>query len=67
MSVLSLFSGCGDMDIGFEGGFKCLKVSINGELHPDWIEAECGEWVAAFLIFDTLIFSKRRGGRPTIF
>ena len=45
MNVLSLFSGCGGMDIGFEGGFDCLKVSINSELHPDWIEKEYGEWV----------------------
>ena len=45
MNVLSLFSGCGGMDIGFEGGFDCLKVSINSELHPDWIEMEHGEWV----------------------
>lgn len=45
MNMLSLFSGCGGMDIGFEGGFKCLKTSINSELHPDWIEAEHGEWV----------------------
>ncbi len=27
--VLSLFSGCGGMDIGFEGGFRCLKRSVN--------------------------------------
>ena len=45
MNVLSLFSGCGGMDIGFEGGFNCLKVSINSELYPDWIETEHGEWV----------------------
>lgn len=45
MNVLSLFSGCGGMDIGFEGGFNCLKVSINSQLHPDWIETEHGEWV----------------------
>lgn len=45
MNVLSLFSGCGGMDIGFEGGFDCLKVSINSELHPNWIETEHGEWV----------------------
>ena len=45
MNVLSLFSGCGGMDIGFEGGFNCLKVSINSELHPDWIDTEHGEWV----------------------
>lgn len=43
--VLSLFSGCGGMDIGFEGGFKCLKRSINTSLHPDWIASEDGDWV----------------------
>lgn len=43
--VLSLFSGCGGMDIGFEGGFKCLKRSINTDLHPNWIVEENGDWV----------------------
>ena len=38
MNVLSLFSGCGGMDIGFEGGFMCLKRSINTTMHPEWIE-----------------------------
>ena len=33
------------MDIGFEGGFKCLKRSINTRLHPDWISEDNGEWV----------------------
>jgi DNA (cytosine-5-)-methyltransferase len=45
MRVLSLFSGCGGMDIGFEGDFKCLKKSINQKIHPDWIEEDCGDWV----------------------
>lgn len=40
MNVLSLFSGCGGMDIGFEGGFTCLKRSINIRLHPDWIDED---------------------------
>lgn len=43
--VLSLFSECGGMDIGFEGGFKCLKQSINKDLHPNWIENENSNWV----------------------
>lgn len=43
--VLSLFSGCGGMDIGFEGGFKCLKRSINTDIHPNWIEEDYGDWV----------------------
>ncbi len=43
--VLSLFSGCGGMDIGFEGGFKTFKKSINTLLHPTWIKEENGDWV----------------------
>lgn len=45
MNVLSLFSGCGGMDIGFEGDFKCLKKSVNTNLHPDWIIEDLGKWV----------------------
>ena len=33
------------MDIGFEGGFFCLKKSINEMMHPDWISNINGEWV----------------------
>ena len=43
--VLSLFSGCGGMDIGFEGGFECLRRSINTDIHPDWIKTGNGDWV----------------------
>lgn len=42
MRVLSLFSGCGGMDIGFEGGFTCGAKSINEDLHPDWIDEVLG-------------------------
>lgn len=53
--VLSLFSGCGGMDIGFEGGFQCLKRSINTQLHPNWITEDHGTWVTtANTIFDTV-------------
>ncbi len=38
--VLSLFSCGGGMDIGFEGGFKILKCSLNTNIHNDWIEYE---------------------------
>lgn len=45
MKLLSLFSGCGGMDIGFEGDFICLKKSINPKLHPTWITQDLGDWV----------------------
>ena len=83
MKVLSLFSGCGGMDIGFEGGFHCLKASINSQLHPDWIEEEKGEWVKVKATgFDTVFandirpdaksawvsyFTKRKKDRLTLF
>ena len=38
--VLSLFSCGGGMDIGFEGGFKILKCSLNTNMHPAWVEKE---------------------------
>ena len=39
-NLLSLFSGCGGMDIGFEGGFSCLSKSIR----PEWTQTQDGEW-----------------------
>ena len=36
LKVLSLFSGCGGMDLGFEGGFDVLYKSINTNIHPEW-------------------------------
>jgi DNA (cytosine-5)-methyltransferase 1 len=38
LNVLSLFSGCGGMDLGFEGGFSVLQQSINEILTPHFIE-----------------------------
>ncbi len=34
LRVLSLFSGCGGMDLGFEGGFLCHNLSVT---NPEWI------------------------------
>lgn len=46
LRVLSLFSGCGGMDLGFEGGFKVKRESINEAVHPDWFSTECEDgWV----------------------
>ena len=53
--LLSLFSGCGGMDIGFEGDFACLQKEINETIHPDWIKGESDGWVhLAPTIFDTV-------------
>lgn len=57
MKVLSLFSGCGGMDIGFEGGFTCYKRSINSDIHP--------EWVASVLNDNTIIVKET--GFQTVF
>lgn len=55
MKLISLFSGCGGMDIGFEGDFICLRKSINTNIHPDWIKESYGEWVRVVpTIFDTV-------------
>ncbi|SMG09117.1 DNA (cytosine-5)-methyltransferase 1 [Marivirga sericea] len=40
LNMLSLFSGCGGMDLGFEGDFSVLKSSVNDILNPDFIEKE---------------------------
>jgi len=36
MSVLSLFSGCGGLDLGFEGDFDVLEKAVNYSVNPDW-------------------------------
>jgi hypothetical protein len=38
LKVVSLFSGCGGMDLGFEGDFIVHKDSINEIMNPDFIE-----------------------------
>ena len=38
LKVLSLFSGCGGMDLGFEGDFSVLESSVNEVLQLDFIE-----------------------------
>ncbi len=45
LKVLSLFSGCGGMDLGFEGGFICHAKSVNpklgwisGSLNSNWVK-----------------------------
>lgn len=47
LRLLSLFSGCGGMDLGFEGDFDVLKDSVNMARNSDWIdEKKSGDfWV----------------------
>jgi len=37
LNVLSLFSGCGGMDLGFEGDFSVLASSVNEDMNPEFI------------------------------
>ncbi|MDR6941939.1 DNA cytosine methyltransferase [Mucilaginibacter pocheonensis] len=43
LNVLSLFSGCGGMDLGFEGNFKVPTALINKKTSSDFIEEEVNE------------------------
>lgn len=46
INVLSLFSGCGGMDLGFEGDFEILKASVNKKINKDWEIAPINDnWV----------------------
>ena len=53
--LLSLFSGCGGMDLGFTGSFVCNEKSMNKVIHPDWIQSEQdGKVLLAPTCFETL-------------
>lgn len=55
LRLLSLFSGCGGMDLGFTGGFECLSKSVNRNIHSDWVKENKGKWVTLKeTIFDTV-------------
>jgi DNA (cytosine-5)-methyltransferase 1 len=43
LNVLSLFSGCGGMDLGFEGGFIVPTSLINKKASPNFISEELDE------------------------
>lgn len=55
LRLLSLFSGCGGMDLGFTGGFDCLSKSVNRNIHNDWIKEDKGNWITLHETkFDTI-------------
>ena len=45
INVLSLFSGCGGLDLGFEGGFKILKHSFNEKKSPWCVSRGNNDWI----------------------
>jgi len=47
INVLSLFSGCGGLDLGFEGDFDVLRKCLNANIHPEWFmdEKDGSGWV----------------------
>lgn len=46
LHVLSLFSGCGGMDLGFEGGFRVPRESVNLSVNGRWnARGEDEHWV----------------------
>ncbi|MCD4781628.1 MAG: DNA (cytosine-5-)-methyltransferase [Candidatus Omnitrophica bacterium] len=46
LKVLSLFSGCGGLDLGFEGDFSVLKNCLNKSVHPEWFNGgNNSQWV----------------------
>ncbi|MCR5192211.1 MAG: DNA cytosine methyltransferase [Bacteroidales bacterium] len=55
LSMLSLFSGCGGMDIGFEGGFICHKKSVPDDsegidcvVNKDWVKLKPNRFKTIF-------------------
>ena len=47
LNVVSLFSGCGGIDLGFEGNFKVLKRSVNPKVNMNYkMEKLDDEWVS---------------------
>ena len=46
INLVSLFSGCGGMDLGFEGGFRTHKNSIDIRKSKDWVSKKINSnWI----------------------
>lgn len=70
LSMLSLFSGCGGMDLGFEGGFICHKKSMpkNSKriakiINDDWVLLKRNRFTT---VFANDILPHQDGLGPTI-
>ena len=45
LRLLSLFSGCGGLDLGFEGNFRVIKEAVNPVINADWeLEFDIDNW-----------------------
>ena len=54
-NLLSLFSGCGGMDVGFTGAFICNEKCVNKKANSDWIMNVCkGKIQLAPTFFETV-------------
>ena len=81
LKMLSLFSGCGGMDIGFEGGFICHKKSVDPRkrwianvINHNWVQLKKTKFVTVFandILNEARIawlgYMKRRGYNEDIY
>ncbi|MFN5516292.1 MAG: DNA cytosine methyltransferase [Cyanobacteriota bacterium] len=70
--LLSLFSGCGGMDLGFEGNFRVHLDTLNTGLYPHWLQEKQGDWgilapTAFNLVFANDILRSARSAWVTYF
>ena len=56
INVLSIFTGCGGLDMGLHGGFEVMKCSVNPEVesHIDYSENKRGKVHLSETRFDTV-------------
>lgn len=47
-TVVSLFSGCGGLDLGFEGGFSVHKDSVNKKTKSTWVQLPKNDFKVIF-------------------
>lgn len=63
--VVSLFSGCGGFDLGFEGGFEVREEFLNKKINPGWISRKTRPgWVELTKILLKQCFQMISSRRP---